>query len=45
MGLSNNPAFTSLLRSNHNITFVASSNNAVAVIYYITNYTIKRNYS
>lgn len=36
-----NPAFASLLRFNHDITFVASSNNALALIHYITNYATK----
>ncbi len=30
-----------LLRSNHDITFIASANNALALIYYITNYATK----
>ncbi len=36
-----NPALPSILRSNHDVTFVASSNNAVALIHYITNYATK----
>ncbi len=36
-----NPALASILRSNHDVTFIASSNNALALIYYITNYATK----
>ncbi len=36
-----NLAIALLLRSNHNITFIASANNTLALIYYITNYTTK----
>lgn len=34
-----------LLQSNYNIIFIASANNAFAVIYYITNYTTKKDAS
>ncbi len=36
-----NPAFASILQSNHDVTFVSSSNNALALIHYITNYATK----
>ncbi len=36
-----NPALASILRSNHDVTFVTSSNNALALIHYITNYATK----
>ncbi len=40
-----NPAIALLLWSNHNITFIVSANNVLALIYYITNYAIKRDAS
>ncbi len=40
-----NLALASILRSNHNVTFVVSSNNALALIHYITNYTTRDNCS
>ncbi len=40
-----NLAFASILRSNHDITFVVSSNNSLAFIHYITNYATKGDYS
>lgn len=40
-----NPTPVSILQSNHNVTFVVLFNNALALIYYITNYAIKGNYS
>ncbi len=40
-----NPVLAFILKSNQNITFVASSSNALALIYYITNYVIKSNCS
>ncbi len=40
-----NPALASILRSNHDVTFIASSNNALALIHYITNYATKGNCS
>ncbi len=36
-----NPALTSILQSNHDVTFVALSNNVLVLIYYITNYATK----
>ena len=36
-----NPALVSILQFNHNVTFVASSNNTLALIHYITNYMTK----
>ncbi len=36
-----NPAFASILHTNHDITFVVSFNNALAFIHYITNYATK----
>lgn len=38
-----NPAFVSLIRSNHNINFIPSSIKALALIDYITNYATKGN--
>lgn len=39
------PVIVSLIRSNHDINFILSSVKAFTLFYYITNYTIKRDYN